>query len=582
MHEPLPTASAPRPRSLGAAVRSLGLLEVLALGLGPWLVLHYGWFMDDAFVFFRYVDNLLFLGHGLVWNAGEYVEGFSSALWVLVLVPLRALGLDWWTITRLYGVLSYLAFWALLVRLDRHLAPRPRAGAPRIDVPLVYLTACYGVLCYFTSGLETPLVQVAAAAYALFAVRPGSRPLQVLLGTTPLLRHELALPLALALAWSWRRTRRFPLALVLSALVVPGGWLVFRIAYYADLFPNTFYLKDEVDLAQGWTYLRDTTRTYLLGPFLALHAVLLALALRRRPAAEEGAADELHVGARLLMVVMALVIAAYVVKIGGDPRHYRYLAFPFVLVVCACGGLLERALLLLPPPARRPAGLAAGLLLLAGTASLYPRQLSAHPFGGTEEHATVDKINDASGHRHNPHLAQPPFGRGVEVDLRERYAAARAAHAAGAPPYARVDTHSFCVRMFRELDVRWIQRLGLTEPVLARTSVPADRPAHKLGLIPLAHDLVRIVAWTGNRPHRGMYRAAVEAGQAPSWVRDNLATIEVIERKQFNEHRFLENLRLAFTFPPRIEVGRYVTRPAPGFVPPRGSADPDPGAGSGE
>ena len=56
----------------------------------PWLAL-LGWFSsvawflcDDAFISFRYVRNLL-EGHGLVFNPGEYVEGYSSFLWVLEL-----------------------------------------------------------------------------------------------------------------------------------------------------------------------------------------------------------------------------------------------------------------------------------------------------------------------------------------------------------------------------------------------------------------------------------------------------------------------------------------------------------------
>ena len=41
--------------------------------------------MDDSYVYFRYVDNLVFLGNGLVYNRGEYLEGFSSPLWAVLL-----------------------------------------------------------------------------------------------------------------------------------------------------------------------------------------------------------------------------------------------------------------------------------------------------------------------------------------------------------------------------------------------------------------------------------------------------------------------------------------------------------------
>lgn len=57
---------------------------------GLFFTIHYAWLLDDAFVYFRYVDNALFLGRGLVYNAGEYVEGYSSPFWTLLLLVLRS------------------------------------------------------------------------------------------------------------------------------------------------------------------------------------------------------------------------------------------------------------------------------------------------------------------------------------------------------------------------------------------------------------------------------------------------------------------------------------------------------------
>jgi hypothetical protein len=51
-----------------------------------------------------------------------------------------------------------------------------------------------------------------------------------------------------------------------------------------------------------------------------------------------------------------------------------------------------------------------------------------------------------------------------------------------------------------------------------------------------------------------MYREAVDSGTAPQWIADNLNTIEIIEQKMFNTHDFIQNLRLAFTFPDKIKL----------------------------
>jgi hypothetical protein len=139
----------------------LAPLEWVALIVGLVLVIQYAWFMDDAFVYFRYVDNLLFLPYGLVYNAGEYVEGFSSPAWTLLLIALRSTGADWWLLTRLVGAISFVVFVLAARRVNAELGP---ADGPRFNLPLAFLAANYGVLCYFTSGLEGPLVHLAAAA----------------------------------------------------------------------------------------------------------------------------------------------------------------------------------------------------------------------------------------------------------------------------------------------------------------------------------------------------------------------------------------------------------------------------------
>ena len=76
--------------SLCVATRRGRVIHLLSL---PWLALlawltSVAWFLtDDAFISFRYVRNLL-EGHGLVFNPGEYVEGYTNFLWILELVAL--------------------------------------------------------------------------------------------------------------------------------------------------------------------------------------------------------------------------------------------------------------------------------------------------------------------------------------------------------------------------------------------------------------------------------------------------------------------------------------------------------------
>jgi hypothetical protein len=510
-------------------------LEWLCLGLALAGTFRYEWLLDDAFVYFRYVDNFLFLDLGLVYNHGERVEGFSSPAWLGVLTALRALHLGYWLAIRVAAALAVAVFWWLLVRIDRELAPR----GGTLNLPLLYLSVNYAVLCYFTSGMETPLVQVTAALAAFAILRPDSRLAQVGLALAPLVRQELALPLVLLVLWlSWRRG--FPRLLAAASALATGGWELFRIGYYADLFPNTFHLKNVPLPRQGLVFLHDALGAYHAYEVALAVAVGLILLWRR---VDDRRA--LRLEERGVMLALAASVTIYVVAIGGDPRHYRYLAFPFCLAACSTGGVLERLARTFRPRVESWAPVCAlGLLLLFG--SFYPAQLDRHPIGGRSKHTRIALINDATKHRT---MARLEPARWVDRTAIEKQSAYRRAQPVFS--YRKTRAELWCVRGYRAFDERIVHSLGLTDAYLARTAMPALRPAHKMGLVPMAEDLVRMhesAAGAG----RGAFRRHVESGVAPEWIVRNLDTLEVVERKVHNDGDFLENLRLAFAFPGKV------------------------------
>lgn len=520
----------------------------------------YAWLLDDAFVYFRYVDNCLFLKLGWVFNRGEFVEGYSSPLWLLVLTALRATHLNFWWITRLLGVLAVVAMWFLATRVNRKLSPRPT-----LHLPLVLLLTNYAVLSYCTSGVETPLVQVSGVLFAYYFAGGDSKTVKTLLALTPLVRHELALPFVLALAWAWWRTKRFPwLPFALCAATV-GAWLGFRVVYYADLLPNTFYLKDEVNWARGLRYLHDTFvvyGTYVLVPAFA------ALAWFVRPVAGARTAE------RVVMLAAAALVAVYVAKIGGDPRHYRYLAFPFCLLACSAAGLLEHGSALWNGAARTVGVASTTLALAAACFLMRPRQLTSHPIARDAGHVQVDEINDAQYHRLKPDLSYSPWTLEPDierlddaqldliwgdspllpagpVDIREEYARWRAAGPGGVQPPIR--TEGWCATAWRLFNHTLVHKDGLTDAFLARTSAASWRAAHKKELFPLAVDLVALRTRFGSAP--GTFRRAVDASAAQPWIARNVDALERIARKAFNSHALVENLELAFTPLPRVDPG---------------------------
>src|SRR3954470_13240280 len=64
----------------GARIAALYVLASIAAAWGVYHAYELAWLSDDAFISFRYARNWV-TGKGLVYNAGERVEGYTNFLW---------------------------------------------------------------------------------------------------------------------------------------------------------------------------------------------------------------------------------------------------------------------------------------------------------------------------------------------------------------------------------------------------------------------------------------------------------------------------------------------------------------------
>ena len=518
----------------------------LVLGLaGLALVWAHRWLLDDAFIYFRYVDNWVLLGRGLVYNPGEFVEGYSSQLWPLVLALPRTLELSYWTIVAAWGLLIAALFYVLAAQVNDALgASEHRDEGPRLNLPLAILAQSYGPATYFTGGLETPLVQLAAPIVALFVLRPERAWLGYVLALLPIVRPELSFAVALAILAVRFQTGRWPWAAIVMVACVGFAALGLRIWYYADLVPNTYYVKDTFAWGRGFAYLRDALRgdkLHVLLPGLGL----LGLWLSRK----RGPEPRLRVHARLWLGAIAALSALYAVRIGGDMVQYRYLAFPICLAVLAFGGWAERARARLladhPGPARfAPAGV---LVLAASLFAIPPHYLSGHPLAAETERVENEYgVSEAHFHRKLRAMTYDKPRAKQEAEQISHYEAFAAIPAAK----RRIFAQRSCVRGYATLDAVIVNSYGLTEPMLAHMNAPENRVGHRNLSLP-AEDIQNLRRRL--RPFgKGSYRAAVEQEMAPAWVIDNLDAIEAIEARVYNDHDFVANLKLALERPPTI------------------------------
>ncbi len=296
---------------------------------------------DDAMISMRYGWNLAH-GSGLVWNPGEYVEGYTNPLTTLAMalasVPFDKSGAV--LAIQVFGVVLMLANAYLVMRIAEHLFSgeigRYR-GLLRVVAFLCGLS--YYPLVFLTlMGMETGLLAVLVSSSVLAALRyvRDRRPAQgvvasVSLGLAFLTRPDAVIFAVPVFAYAFSGTRKAFAPAHLAALFGPLALFVaaqeaFRWGYYGELVPNTYTLK-----MTGTPLLeRIENGANFVAPFLTEVWVLLVLV---------GAALLFDFRkSKLLLAGIFLAALLYGVWTGGDAWTIWRIpspAVPLMLVLAA-------------------------------------------------------------------------------------------------------------------------------------------------------------------------------------------------------------------------------------------------------
>ena len=357
------------------------------------------WFLiDDAFISFRYARNLA-EGAGLVFNAGERVEGYTSFLWTCLSAGAIRAGLAPETVIPAMGIAASLLLLAALYCWSRELG-LPPAWALVAPAMLAVNRSYAG---WATGGLETRFFSllIVTLAWRLDVERRRDaatpRPFSAILaGLACLTRPEGWLSPVIRLLTHLRRPARAgraartgraararrakenlrSLAIWLGVFAsIAGTHLIWRMIYYDDWLPNSFRAKvPGLRLESGLVYLGLFALHHLAAPLAAACLTLPAGFGRIRSIGASVARD---LSGFALPFCAAYV--AYTALIGGDHFEFRFLdpVLPFLFVSLAlfswrCAharALASRASLPAPLWAKAWAAAAAGLLVVAAGVS---------------------------------------------------------------------------------------------------------------------------------------------------------------------------------------------------------------------
>lgn len=302
---------------------------------------------DDAYILYRYARNFA-SGHGLVFNPGERVEGYSALLYVLLLAAGYPIVGDE-GMYPLAFVLNLVFVSAAFLIFYKHI--RVKYGDERAALAAAMFALCPTIWSWAASGMGTMmvlLVQVAIWAAAERIVDEGRAKnilLLCLLSAVSVLSRVdgFIFPGIAAACLLLKGRRRAAIYCAATLALALSAYVLWRYNYYGYIFANTYYAKVSGPPLARFVYAMRLLSSLVFerGLFVYLVLFLFALvwpavdAIRGRGGFLKGVEPA---------AMFAVPWLAYWIYIGGDHFDDRFLLIIFPIGISAVMNFTNRIL----------------------------------------------------------------------------------------------------------------------------------------------------------------------------------------------------------------------------------------------
>ena len=253
-------------------VSALRWMLILAVCIEMTWIVFVGYVRDDAYITFRYADNLA-AGKGFVYNVEEHVYGTSSPGLALLLAGWQTLVPDQlvlgaWLLNIASSILTLVVVWSILEHFSVPIEPR-------ICVVFV-LVWSDKILLHAMEGMENPLVISCMITALYFMVKEKPILAGLAAGAMLWLRIDSGLWIVAIAIVGWFTWRRHTILFLVIASLVYLPWLIFAQFYFGSVIPFTVIAKQvaySVNMPP-WTtranilYSWMTSFTFLIKPVL--------------------------------------------------------------------------------------------------------------------------------------------------------------------------------------------------------------------------------------------------------------------------------------------------------------------------
>jgi arabinofuranosyltransferase len=288
--------------------------------------------LDDAYIFFRYAENIV-NGYGFVWNIGEApVEGYTSFLYLFTLIIAKFLAIDLELFAILFGTITsaFTLYFAYLIY--DHLYPNDQIKTSANIITIIILALSPAFTYWSGAGMETSFYSMFLVMTIYYFLKlPDSVKNNllkgILFGLLCVLRFEAVLFFLAALYYlvkegtSFYRIKigRNAILFVIGFTLIFGTYFIWRWVYFGYFFPNTFYAKTGGGFQQivgGFLYIIKALRLFY--GFGWIPIILVMLYFRK----------SMFTSKAVFLFSIGLVSLITTILIGGDYFHLGRFVLP--------------------------------------------------------------------------------------------------------------------------------------------------------------------------------------------------------------------------------------------------------------
>lgn len=290
--------------------------------------------VDDAYISYRYGRNLM-SGTGLVYNPGEYVEGYTNFLWTIITAPFTqvpSIDVSVFSIG-LCMLLSILNIF-FITRISRLFRPLLEFKAGYIFLlPALFFVLDDSIAFWSIGGMEFPMyiLFILGIIYNYFRLNDGRKHLYQLIAflvLCTLTRPEgnMIFVITLMHMFFFRKRilnpKKIFFQMILSYTLFCIIYYGFKHFYYGQIIPNTFYAKGVTDMSMN---LILGTKYIIMCVGIRVYVLVFILFIPFKKAFR---------GFKLsYLLLFSIVYIIYIVGVGGDWMYANRFFVPIIPIL---------------------------------------------------------------------------------------------------------------------------------------------------------------------------------------------------------------------------------------------------------